>query len=96
MAGPTEFHGIKNASASAAFAITLGGKYMVTAIATWGGGNLHLQVMGNDGTTLLDVGSSTNFTANGVAIADLAPGSYQFTITTATAVYASITRVPEQ
>jgi len=61
---------------------------------SWGGGNVHLQSLAADGSTYLDVGSSTNFTTNGCANCDLSPGSYQLSITTATGVYAEISEVP--
>lgn len=69
-----------------------GGKYALVVSATFGGGNVQLQVLANDGSTWVNVGS--NVTAAGLSNYDLPPGQYQFVVTTATAVYASITRVP--
>lgn len=77
------------------FELTLGGYYAVTAHSTWGGGSNHLQLLLPDGTSYADVGSSTNFTADGVVIAVvLPPGQYRWHITTATANYAVIARCP--
>jgi hypothetical protein len=79
-----------NVSASTAAFRLSGGRYQVSAVATWGGGNVHLQTLAADGSTWLDVGSSTNFTANGLVVVDLSSGQYRFSVTTATAVYVSI------
>lgn len=90
-----EGQSFRNISATtAAFTLTLGGYYDVAASATWGGGNAHLQRMLPDGSTFVDVGASTNFTANGAVIVQLPPGTYKFTVTTAAAVYLSVSRVP--
>lgn len=91
---------------TAAFPLTLGGKYSVSVVATFGGGSVKLQQLGPDGSTFLDQQAAFNnagteadlvistFAANGTKVLDLPPGQYKFTIATATAVYASITRVP--
>lgn len=68
-----------------------GGTYGVVASATWGGGSVTLQTLSADGVTF--VTCMTAFSANGYASAALAPGQYQFLVTTATAVYVSIARV---
>lgn len=88
---------IENAAAAAAQAATFklaGGKYAVAAIATWGGGSVKLQVLGPNGSTYLSIGSATDFTANSFATVDLPPGSYRFTCDTASAIYASVYRIP--
>jgi hypothetical protein len=72
-----------------------GGKYAVSALATWGGGSAKLQVLGPDGSTYLSVASATDFTANGYAAIDLGPGDYRLLIATATAIYAQIVRIPQ-
>jgi hypothetical protein len=69
-----------------------GGKYALTASATFGGGNLQLQVLSLDGTTWVNVGSS--ITAAGLTTYDLSPGQYRIAVTTATAVYAAVTSIP--
>lgn len=81
-----------NISATTAAFSLRGGKYMLAASATWGGGTATLEVLGPDGTTWLT--AATAISANGVATADLAPGSYRWAIATATAVYLSVTSVP--
>lgn len=81
------------AATTAAFAL-LGGKYGAAAVATFGGGSVKLQTLGPDGSTWLSVLAATDFAAAGYAVVDLPPGQYRFTIATATAVYASVYRVP--
>lgn len=71
-----------------------GGKYAVAAVATFGGGSVKLQRLGPDGSTYLSVSSTTDFTAAGHAVVDLAPGQYRFTIATASAVYADVVGIP--
>ena len=68
-----------------------GGKYGVTASATWGGGSATLQRLGPDGTTY--VTCLTAFSANGYASVDLPPGTYQVAIATATAVYVEVVNI---
>ena len=79
------------AADTAAFPL-YGGKFQVAAIATWGGGNLVLEQLGPDNTTWLPV--HTALTANGVAVIDIPPGQFRFNITTATGIYAVVTRIP--
>lgn len=81
------------ASTPATFTLR-GGKYGVAAVATFSSGSVDLQTLGPNGSTFLDVGTATKFTSAGYAVIDLPPGVYQFTITTSTAVYASVTRIP--
>lgn len=69
-----------------------GGLYQVVISATWGGGNAVLTKLGPDGTTYISV--SDTFTANGGNTLYLSPGRYRWEITTATAVYAEVIRVP--
>lgn len=84
-----------------------GGTYQLAAKATWGGGNLALQQLLPDGTTYLALfgqpSSATpntwvaSLTADGVlTFSNLPPGTYQIVITTATASYVSLTRVPQE
>jgi hypothetical protein len=61
-------------------------------VATFGGGNMQLQLLGPDGTTWLGVGSA--ITANAFASLALVPGQYRLGVTTATGVYAALTGVP--
>ena len=70
-----EKHRETNISATtSAFRLT-GGRYGVTVHATFGGGSVTLQVQAADGTTWIT--ALTAFTADGVAVADLLPGSYR-------------------
>lgn len=71
----------------------LGGKYAVGVAATWGGGSAELDILLPDGSTWLNTLPAT-FSANGLAVVDLPPGTYRLSITTATAVVAFVARVP--
>ena len=70
----------------------LGGKYGVLVSATFGGGSVTLKGLAADNTTYVTV--LTAFTAAGYASVDLPPGSYQIDITTATAVYVTVSPIP--
>lgn len=93
---PTSSEGktFSNISASTAAFPLNGGKYAVDVVATFGGGSVKLQKLAGDGSTYVSVASTTDFSAAGHGVADLAPGQYRFTIATATAVYVGVTRVP--
>jgi len=78
-------------SNSAQFTL-LGGYYSLAAVATWSSGNVTVQMVGPDGSTLLNTGLT--LLANGIINGPLAAGTYQITVTTATAVYASLQSVP--
>lgn len=72
-----------------------GGAYVVDAVATWGGGSVALQRMGPNGTTWLSLGSSAALTADSVTdTLALPPGLYRLNAATASAIYATISRVP--
>lgn len=83
-----------NVAATTSAFLLQGGKYAVKAVATFSAGSVKLQTLLPDGSTWLSVSSATDFTAAGFATVDLPPGSYRFLITTATAVYASVDRIP--
>lgn len=70
----------------------LGGTYGMTVTATWGGGSVDLKKLSADGSTYVSV-LTTTFTANAYQTVNIPPGTYQLTVTTATAVYADITSV---
>lgn len=70
----------------------IGGLYALTATASWGGGNLALNILGPDGTTYVAVLPA--ITSNGFATLSLPKGAYQFVGTTATAIYAKIVSIP--
>ena len=63
-------------------------------MATFGGGSVKLQKLMGDVDLSVDR-SSTDFTTNCYAAIDLPPGTYRFTIATATAVYGGIASIPE-
>lgn len=86
----------QNASVTTAGQTLYGGKYAMVIIATYGGGTVKLQYLGPDGTTWLDVGTSTTFTAApaGIITVDLPPGQYRLNIATSTGVYVTLCRVP--
>ena len=72
----------------------IGGLYGVDALATWGGSSVKLQRVAGDGSTVLPVAASTDFSANGFATVNLPAGDYKLTIATATAVYVTVQRIP--
>lgn len=86
--------GYSNISASTAAFKLKGGAYGVFATATFSGGSVKLQRLSLDGSTYVSVASATDFTAAGGTIVNLPPGSYRFTIATATAVYAEVQGIP--
>lgn len=88
-------HGVKITDGSADYDFTLQmGRYMLVATATWGGGSLALKALAANGTTYVAVkdinGSAASLTADGTILMDLPGGSYRLDVTTATAVYATL------
>lgn len=81
------------AATPAAFYVGLGGRYGLDVSATWGGGSVILNKLSQDGSTWIAVLPAT-FTTNGSQLVDLPVGAYQLAITTATAVYACLSRIP--
>ncbi len=69
-----------------------GGVYGAVYMATWGGGNVVLQILGPDGSTWIAVTAA--WLANGTALVELPPGNYRFAVTTSTGVYVILSRVP--
>ena len=92
MATATDFAKFSNISATTALFTLRGGLYAVAVHATFGGGSVKLQTLLPDGATVLSVSAGTDFTADGYNTVNLPPGQYQFTITTATAVFVKIGR----
>lgn len=81
---------------TAAFNLTLGGQYSLQVLATFGGGSVKLEYQGPDGSTFAEWDAThTSFTAAGHYETYLPPGVYKFVIATATAVYISLTRIPQ-
>lgn len=71
----------------------LGGRYGVVVTAAFGGGNVDLKILGPDGITLVSILAAA-FTVNGVVLVDIPVNStLQFIVTTATAVFASVSPV---
>jgi hypothetical protein len=67
-----------------------GGKGTFMAQATWGGGTVKLQYLGPNGTDYEDMGSDTTLTADGGGNFEFPPGQLRVSITTSTAVYATV------
>lgn len=82
----------KNISATTAGFYLNGGRYGIVYTATWGGGSVTLQALSADGSNWVD--AATAWTANGYSPVDLPPGQYRLAVSTATAVYVSVLRVP--
>lgn len=85
-----QFNGI--AATTAGFSIK-GGIYGLTQIAT-GAGSIMLQNLAADGSTWVNAMTAITTTTNTLLI-QLPPGQYRFLIATFTAIYLSLTRVPE-
>lgn len=84
-----------NISATPAlFSVSDGGLYALAAHATWGGGNIEVRPVLPDGSTKASFATPMKLTADGVIQANLEPGLYELTVTTATAIYAALSRVP--
>jgi len=91
----TDAKSFSNISAATAAFTLRGGYYVATAVATWGGGSVDLQILGPDDSTWLACPTAVHFTANAaIAAGDLPPGQYRFNVTTATAVYCRVSSVP--
>jgi hypothetical protein len=83
---------LSNASATSAVKKWPGGRGWFCAGATWGGGNVVLQMLLPDGASWVNV--HTALTANGGVAFELPPCSIRAAVTTATAVYARADRIP--
>ena len=76
---------------TAAFSLK-GGTYGIAVTATFGGGNVQLQMLSIDGATWFNVG--TSITAAGLITQLLPPGQYRVVIATATAMFIAIDTIP--
>lgn len=87
---------ITNGTASSGLVDWPGGRAVFAVVATFNGATIKLQMLGPDGSTLLDVSpSQTNLTANGAGVVDLPPCQVQATVVGGppAGVYASLARV---
>jgi len=91
---PVDGQVFSNIAATTAAFLLDGGLYGIDVVATFGGGSVKLQKLCADGSTYASVSAATDFTAAGYQSVNLPPGKYRFTIATASAVYASIARIP--
>jgi hypothetical protein len=83
---------VSNSSSNSTNFALRGGNYGVAVHAgAYGGGNIALQRLGDDGSTWLNVLAA--FTADGIGNVSLPAGTYRFGVTTATGVYASVTGI---
>jgi hypothetical protein len=73
MATATQSYQFSNIAATTSPFLIKGGTYGLSVEATFGGGNVTLQLLGPDGSTWLNVGSA--ITANGFSSQSLPPGS---------------------
>jgi hypothetical protein len=83
-----------NISATTAAFYLKGGLYVLSAVATFGGGSIDVQMLGPDQTTWLALPTPAHLTANGTVQTYLPPGQYRVLVTTATAVFCSVAGVP--
>lgn len=82
------------AATTAGFRVT-GGYYNAAVIATFGGGSVKLHLLGPDGSTYAEYDSTnTSFSAAGQHNVYLPQGTYKWVVATATAIYATLTRIP--
>jgi len=83
---------VSNASATGSAVLWKGGRGMFSAVATWGGGTVKLQILLPDGATWVDVDKSgdtfVTLTADGLGEFELPSCSIRANIATSTAVYA--------
>lgn len=73
-----------------------GGVYCLAAhSASWGGGNVTVDMLLPDGTTWFK-STVLVLSADGYVIGDLPPGQYRLTLATTTAANVAVTRVPRE
>lgn len=80
-----------NIAATQAAINLVGGKYGMTVTATFAAGSVAIEKLHIDGTTWQVV---LNATAAGYSTVDIPPGTYRIAVTTATAVYVGVQRIP--
>lgn len=79
-----------NISATTSVFTVEGGMYGIDVTATWGGGTVKLQKLAADGTTYITV---STYSADTYENQTLAPGTYKFTVATASAIYIRMTAI---
>lgn len=93
-----ESKNFSNISATTAAFTLKGGRYAFFGVAIFGGGNIAVQALGPDGSTWVPplniAGAANTLMAAGEQVMDPPPGQYRIAVTTATAVYASLSAVP--
>jgi hypothetical protein len=94
MSDPLDSKFFSNISSTTAPFNLKGGYYMVACVATFGGGNVELQMLGPDQSTYLSAPTALKLSAAGSIAGYLPPGVYKFIVTTATAVFCSAAGVP--
>jgi hypothetical protein len=85
---------VSNASATQGPFALLGGKYGVTIVSASSTGTVGISILGPDGTTYVAITAATVTLSTAAAAlyvaVDLPPGEVQVTISSVTAVYASV------
>lgn len=70
-----------------------GGRALLVAQATWGGGSAKLQTLSSDGSTWVDI-TNASFTASGSVEVALPHGQIRCVIATSSAVYLDAHHIP--
>lgn len=86
---------LSNASATGAAVTWPGGKGVFTVVGSFSAGTVSLQFLGPDGTTWIDVGTSTTVTAAACAAFELPQGQLRASVSggTPSGLYARVARV---
>lgn len=84
---------LTNAAATSGARQWPGGRGLFMVVATFGGGSVALEYRGPDNTTWL-AAPAVSLTANGGVVFELPPCEVRAVVTTATAVYATVARIP--
>lgn len=85
-------YSLQNASTNSAVFQLAGGNYGLDIHASWNSGSVYLLRRAGDGASFCNV---TSMTVDGYTSVYLPPGYYYFAVTSATGVWATLTRIPE-